>query len=254
MSNPYSLPSWLAHSPGDLQIQKTAGNSEITSAIHADSAGTLELAALLSPAAGRRLEEMAARARALTLRQFGRTISLYSPLYLSNYCSSGCAYCGFAADRPVPRRRLEPEQINIELAALKAQGLESVLLLTGEETAQADFTYLLAAVRQAAAQIHNVTVESFAMTADQYRQLADAGCTESQSIRKHMIQPSTQNCIAGALSRISCSGLAHRNAPCRRACARRDSECCSGSVIRSMMHSPCSGTRFTCVKNAGRAE
>jgi 2-iminoacetate synthase len=42
---------------------------------------------------------MAQRAQALTRRHFGRTIQLYAPLYLSNYCSGGCAYCGFAADR-----------------------------------------------------------------------------------------------------------------------------------------------------------
>src|SRR5439155_4974745 len=43
-----------------------------------------DFAALLSPAAGSRLEELAAASRALTLARFGRTMRMYAPLYLSN--------------------------------------------------------------------------------------------------------------------------------------------------------------------------
>jgi 2-iminoacetate synthase len=123
------------------------------------------------------LERMARRARALTRRQFGRTVQLYAPLYLSNYCSGGCAYCGYAADRKQPRLRLEPDAIERELAAMKRLGFEQVLLLTGERTPRADFGYLLGGVRIAARMFHEVTVEAFPMTAEEYRALAEAGCT-----------------------------------------------------------------------------
>lgn len=135
-----------------------------------------EMAALLSPAAGRRLESLARRAQGLTSRHFGRTIGLYVPLYLSDYCSGGCVYCGFASDRRQPRHRLEPEAIVRELEAIKAMGFEEVLLLTGERTPQADFFYLRDAVAEAARHFHAVTVEAFPMSADEYRQLAEAGC------------------------------------------------------------------------------
>ena len=123
------------------------------------------------------LEAMAQRAQALTRRQFGRTVQLYAPLYLSNYCSGGCAYCGFAADRDQVRHRLEPDEIERELTALKRLGFEQVLLLTGERTPHAGFDYLLAGVRMAARLFHEVTVEAFPMTVDEYRALAEAGCT-----------------------------------------------------------------------------
>jgi 2-iminoacetate synthase len=45
-----------------------------------------KLAALISPAAEDYLEQMAQAARQLTIQRFGRTIRLYAPLYLSNYC------------------------------------------------------------------------------------------------------------------------------------------------------------------------
>ena len=123
------------------------------------------------------LEPMARRARALTRRHFGRTIQLYAPLYLSNYCSGGCAYCGFAADRHQARHRLERPEIGQELAALKRLGFEQVLLLTGERTPHADFGYLCDGVRAAAAVFHEVTAEAFPMTTEEYHGLAEAGCT-----------------------------------------------------------------------------
>ncbi|MEI8243911.1 MAG: 2-iminoacetate synthase ThiH [bacterium] len=125
----------------------------------------------------RHLELLARRAQQLTRQHFGRAITLYAPLYLSNFCTGGCAYCGFAADRDQPRRRLELPDVADELAALKGMGFEQVLLLTGERAPQADFAYLLSCVRVAARVVHEVTIEAFPMSVAEYRQLADAGCT-----------------------------------------------------------------------------
>ena len=146
-------------------------------AIAAPAPGVRELQILLSPAAADLLEPMARRAEQLTRRHFGRTISLYVPLYLSNYCTGGCIYCGFASDREQPRRRLEKRDLAGELKALKARGFDDVLLLTGERTPEADFGYLRDSVAAAARRFHNVTVESFAMTEREYAELIRAGCT-----------------------------------------------------------------------------
>jgi len=83
-----------------------------------------ELEAMLRNRSPESLETMAARSRAMTLRRFGRTMTLYAPLYLSNYCSSGCAYCGFASDRTTPRRKLDEEEIRREIAAMKQLGIQ----------------------------------------------------------------------------------------------------------------------------------
>ena len=136
-----------------------------------------EFAALISGAADAVLELMAHRAQVLTRAHFGKTISLYAPLYLSNYCPGGCAYCGFAADRQQPRHRLSPDELSREIDGLKAMRIEDVLLLTGERCPQADYDYLLEGVREAARHFHNVSIEAFAMSREEYARLADAGCT-----------------------------------------------------------------------------
>lgn len=135
-----------------------------------------ELAALISPAAKAFLEPMAQRAAMLTRTHFGRTVSLYAPLYLSDYCSGGCVYCGFASDRRQARHRLEPADYMGEMEAIKALGFEEILLLTGERTPHADYEYLRAAVREAAARFAAVTIEAFPMSVEEYRGLVEAGC------------------------------------------------------------------------------
>ena len=171
-----AFPEWLDVAPW-LERVRASGPADVEDALAAERPGLRELAALLSPAAAPYTERMAQRAQTLTRRHFGRTIALYAPLYLSNHCASGCAYCGFAADRQQPRRKLSFDEVEAELAALKRMGLEEILLLTGERTAEADFGYVRECVLIAAAHFALVTVEVFPMTVDEYRQLADAGAT-----------------------------------------------------------------------------
>jgi 2-iminoacetate synthase len=152
-------------------------DAAVRRALAAELPGAAEFEALIGPAGAPYLERMAQRAQALTRRHFGRTMSLYAPLYLANFCPGGCAYCGFASDRHQSRRALEPAAIGAELEAIHALGFEEVLLLTGDRTPRADYDYLRAAVALAAKRFHLVTVESFSMTEAEYRGLVEAGCT-----------------------------------------------------------------------------
>jgi len=168
------LPIWLTPEPW---LNRTFTTADVQHALGVESPNEETLAALLSPAAADFLEPMATRAQALTRRQFGRTIQLYVPLYLSSYCLGGCAYCGFASDRKTDRHKLSFEQVETELTALKKMGLEEILLLTGERTPQADFDYLLCCVELAAKHFHKVTIEVFPMSGNEYARLTEAGCT-----------------------------------------------------------------------------
>jgi 2-iminoacetate synthase len=171
-----SLPEWLDPSPW-VDRAKNADAASVRNAIYCDSPGIREFSLLLSDAADGYLEEMAQRASALTKRHFGRTVSLYVPLYLSNFCSGGCVYCGFASDREQPRTRLNHDELLDEVRAIRKQGFNDVLLLTGERTAEAGFEYLLESVNTVSQYFHNVSVESFSMTTEEYALLGKAGCT-----------------------------------------------------------------------------
>ena len=58
---------------------------------------------LISPAAQRFLEPMAQQSQILTQKRFGKTMSLYAPVYLSNECQNICTYCGFSLDNKNPK-------------------------------------------------------------------------------------------------------------------------------------------------------
>ena len=170
------LPAWLDVSPW-LDLARRADRGMVAQAVAAANPGVREFAILLSDAAAGELETLAARAQALTRRHFGCTISLYAPLYLSNYCPARCAYCGFASDRKVRRHKLAPGELGAESAALKRLGLEEVLALTGDRLATAGYDFVRGAVESLASQFPTVSAEVFAMSVSEYAGLAAAGCT-----------------------------------------------------------------------------
>ncbi len=172
---PAIMPDWIDTGITAISLQATP--SDVIRALQVESPGLREFAILISDAADKFLEPMAQKAQAITKRHFGNTMTLYTPLYLSNYCNGGCAYCGFAADRKLYRNRLEKDELIREMKALKEKGLENILLLTGEKVPQADFNYLRNCTKLAAGYFHNITIEAFGMTTDEYRKLAESGCT-----------------------------------------------------------------------------
>lgn len=182
-----TLPDWLNPEPW---LNRSFSVTEVQLALGAESPDESTLAALLSPAAAGFLEPMAARAQALTQRHFGKTIQLYVPLYLSSWCSGGCAYCGFAADRLTDRHALDFASVEKELAAIHAMGFEEVLLLTGERSSKADLDYLRECIKLAAQKFHNVAIEVFPMAEEEYRSLAEAGCT-SVTLYQETYHPET---------------------------------------------------------------
>ncbi|MCG8617860.1 MAG: 2-iminoacetate synthase ThiH, partial [Desulfobacterales bacterium] len=76
--------------PGDVEASLSRAGDINRLDVH-------DLLNLLSPAAEDYLEPMAQMARQLTLQYFGRTIGLYAPIYISDYCANHCTYCGFNA-------------------------------------------------------------------------------------------------------------------------------------------------------------
>lgn len=169
-----NLPDWLNPEPW---LKKKFSTADVERALGTDMPDENTLAALLSPAAANFLEPMAARAQALTRRHFGRTIQLYAPLYLSNFCNGGCVYCGFAADRRAKRTSLSQAEIHLEMECLSKMGIQETVLLTGERMPQADVPYLRDAIEIAAQHVHNINIEVFPMEEQEYRSLAEAGCT-----------------------------------------------------------------------------
>lgn len=132
-------------------------------------------AALLSPAAAPLLEQLAHRAQAETRRHFGNAVNLFTPLYIANYCENYCIYCGFNCQNKIKRARLTAAEIEQEMQAIAAQGLEEILLLTGESPAMSDVRYIGDACRLARRYFRVVGLEVYPMDSADYAYLHQCG-------------------------------------------------------------------------------
>jgi 2-iminoacetate synthase len=131
-------------------------------------------AILADPDRGR-LEALAQKAANLTRRHFGRAIGLYTPLYLSNFCSSACTYCGFNARHTIKRVQLSPREIDAEMQVIAKTGVQNILLLTGESPRQTPVPYLKEAIMTAKKYFQGISLEIFPLQEEDYRALYEAG-------------------------------------------------------------------------------
>ncbi len=134
-----------------------------------------KLLALVSPAAENYLEPMANLAHALTLQRFGRTIKLYVPLYVSNYCVNQCRYCGFNAGNRFTRLRLTLDEAAAEAEILAAEGFRDLLLVSSEDKSFISAQYLANLASRLRGKFTFLSVEIYQMSVDEYRQLFGAG-------------------------------------------------------------------------------
>jgi 2-iminoacetate synthase len=118
---------------------------------------------------------MARKAHILTEQFFGRTIQLFIPLYISNFCSNECIYCGFHRGNNISRKKLSLAEIEVEAKAIAATGMRHLLLLTGEAPGVTPIDYLEDAVRLLKKYFASVAIEIFPMDTDDYSRLQKAG-------------------------------------------------------------------------------
>lgn len=134
-----------------------------------------EYLCLLSPQAENFLEEMAKKARRLTLSNFGRSVVLYTPIYISNYCINKCAYCGYNLDNHINRQKLTMEEIDKECESIYETGLRHIILLTGESRQHSPVEYIKSAVKVMKKYFDSISIEIYPLQEEEYRELVDAG-------------------------------------------------------------------------------
>lgn len=132
-------------------------------------------AALLEPKSPAQLEAMVRESRALTRRNFGRTMRLFAPLYVSNECVNNCQYCGFSRDNPILRTTLTIDQVITEARHLVAQGFRNILLVAGEHPRFVSEGYLEECIRAIRAFVPTIGIEVGPMEAPEYERMVQAG-------------------------------------------------------------------------------
>lgn len=135
-----------------------------------------EFATLISPAADPFIEEMAMLANRFTSERFGKTISLYIPMYVGNACTNKCVYCGFNHDNPFERTILNFNQIEEECKAIRKMGpFENLLIVSGEYPSLCGVDYLEKVLHTCRPYFHNLTIEVQPLRSADYLRLTHSG-------------------------------------------------------------------------------
>ena len=135
-----------------------------------------EFAMLISRAATPYIEQMARLSRKFTQERFGKTISLYIPMYVSNACTNKCVYCGFNHDNPFTRTTLTQAQIAEECKAIRKLGpFENLLIVAGEYPTLCGIDYLEETLHTVRPYFHNLTIEVQPMRSADYYRLTKSG-------------------------------------------------------------------------------
>ncbi len=148
---------------------------DVSRAINAEELTPDDFLALLSPAAAPFLEQMAQRARDLTTRYFGWAVNVFTPLYISDVCTNHCRYCGFAATNHQKRTHLSVDEAVREAMAIKEDGFEDILLLTGEAPKLSSPQYIADVVRRIKGHFASIGIEVYSLEESDYRILVEAG-------------------------------------------------------------------------------
>ena len=149
--------------------------ADVKAALNAKHCSLENLKALLSPAAAPFLEQIAQLAQAKTRANFGSNITLFTPLYIANYCDNLCVYCGFNAKNNIKRAKLSDEEITRELKEISKSGLEEILILTGESETNSNVAYIANACALAKKFFKVVGVEIYPLNSEDYAMLHKSG-------------------------------------------------------------------------------
>jgi 2-iminoacetate synthase len=139
------------------------------------SAAVQDFEQLVAPKSDAELESMAQTARLLTLQNFGRTMRLFAPVYLSNECINNCRYCGFSRDNPILRVTLTVDEVVAEAHYLWEAGFRQILLVAGEHPKFVSSNYLVECIRALSPDFPSIAIEVGPMETDDYFSVVQAG-------------------------------------------------------------------------------
>jgi 2-iminoacetate synthase len=109
---------------------------------------------------------------------FGPRVVLFAPLYLSNYCSNDCLYCGFRRSNEKARRKsLTADEAVEQARILSASGFKRLLLVAGEHNARSGVEYLVESAEAiySRTDIRILHVNCAPLETEDFRRLKSAG-------------------------------------------------------------------------------
>lgn len=162
----------------DFDFEKYFNNiteADILRSLSKDKLNHMDVLNLLSEKAMPFLEQMAQKAHKSALRHMGKTVTLYTPMYIANHCINHCVYCGYNCKSGIKRRKLDMNQIKAECDCIADKGFKHILILTGESQHHSPIDYIGDAVKIASKRFASIGIEVYPMDVEGYKHVVDCG-------------------------------------------------------------------------------
>jgi len=120
-------------------------------------------------------------ARQLKEKVYGKRIVLFAALYVGNYCSNNCRYCGFkASNKNALRKTLTKEELIENVKALEEHGQKRLILVFGEHRVYsaefiADTVRTVYEVKKDHGEIRRVNINAAPFDIDGFRTVKESG-------------------------------------------------------------------------------
>ena len=135
-----------------------------------------DLLNLLSPAAYPFMDAMRKKARLARIRYYGKTVSVYAPLYIGNTCINSCRYCDFRTSHTgTIRRNLTMDEIRMEAEAIRATGIDNLLIVAGEDPRVNSIEHFCEVGVMLKKMFSNLSLEVAPQSEEGYRAMFEAG-------------------------------------------------------------------------------
>ncbi len=112
---------------------KTDVEAVIEKAFNKERLSLQDVALLVNTDDPELVEMIKSGARNLKEKVYGNRIVLFAPLYVGNYCSNNCKYCGFrSSNKNAVRKTLNHQELIKNVEALEENGQKRLILVYGE--------------------------------------------------------------------------------------------------------------------------
>ena len=162
-----------AYAPSNAALYDILGRAEA-----GDGISLSDAASLLKVEAPEDIDAICQSAGRVKDAVFGPRVVLFAPLYLSNFCSNDCAYCGFRASNSSARRKaLTPDEAVSQARVLSGAGFKRLLLVAGEHPGHSGVDYLteVASAIYGGTDIRILHINCAPLSVDGYKRLKSAG-------------------------------------------------------------------------------
>lgn len=140
-----------------------------------------ETAVLINATDPELIEEIKQGAKTLKEKVYGKRIVLFAPLYVGNFCTNNCKYCGFrTTNRKQVRTTLTDEQLVHEVEALEENGQKRLILVYGEHPKYnaefiANSVRTVYKVKKGNGEIRRVNINAAPMEIEDFRTVHESG-------------------------------------------------------------------------------